>query len=280
MADEHAKSEAHGKASHSGGGGGHGGSHGGGVHEEHEGAPEWLISFADNVTLMMGFFVILLAVNMGPKGGGGEDNPKSGDSKQPPPTLLDTQIAIREAFNNPVNLNSMDPNDRVLIQRLLERRGKSVAKQDGPRGDEHAVQSLRKSNYFKLCGAVPFDDNATTLTAAARTTALDIANHLRGLRMIVDVRGHVSAAEAFHLPDQGMRLSFDRVLAVAKVLAEVGIDWRQIRLIACADNDRVKAITYDKAGHQPNERVEVVLTDEVMPDYVPTKTPAASQPTE
>ena len=39
---------------------------GGGHDEEHEGAPEWLISFADMVMLIMGFFVILFALNMSP----------------------------------------------------------------------------------------------------------------------------------------------------------------------------------------------------------------------
>src|SRR5690242_2968991 len=70
MSEEAAHGEEK-KSSGSGGhgGGGHGGGHGGGGgHEEgHEGAPEWLISFADNVALLMGFFVILLAMNMGPK---------------------------------------------------------------------------------------------------------------------------------------------------------------------------------------------------------------------
>src|SRR5215468_5365718 len=107
MADEEHHDE---KEQHKSHGGGHG--HGGGHEEGHEGAPEWLISFADNVTLMMGFFVILLAVNMGPKGNGPSDASKQGDSSEPPPQLLDAQIAIREAFNNPVNLNSMDPGEQ------------------------------------------------------------------------------------------------------------------------------------------------------------------------
>ena len=50
MSDEHDK--------HSGG---HVGGHGGGGHDEEEeaGAPEWLISFADMVMLLMGFFVMI-----------------------------------------------------------------------------------------------------------------------------------------------------------------------------------------------------------------------------
>ncbi len=255
--------------------GGHG--HGGGHEEGHEGAPEWLISFADNVTLMMGFFVILLAVNMGPKGAGAGDLPqRDGDSERPPPALLDAQIAIREAFNNPVNLNSMDPKERALVQRLMERRGKANAKQDGPRGDEHNLQSIRPSNYYKTCGAVPFDDNSTELTPAARATVADIAAHMRGLRIIIEVRGHASAREVFQLPDHGMRLSFDRAHAVGTELTHHGIEWRQIRVIALADNDRRTPIIYGKNGHQPNERVEVVLSDEVMPDYAPTSAPAKS----
>src|SRR5262245_35934857 len=72
---EHSEHTEHGKSGgghHGGGGGGHH-HHGGGGHGdgEHEGAPEWLISFADNVMLMMGLFVIMLAMNMAKETMGG-----------------------------------------------------------------------------------------------------------------------------------------------------------------------------------------------------------------
>ena len=64
-------SEAHGKSQPSFHGGGH-------EEEEEGGAPEWLISFADMDMLLMGFFVILFALNVQPKsgnaGGGGEES--------------------------------------------------------------------------------------------------------------------------------------------------------------------------------------------------------------
>ena len=99
MADKpHDKSAEHGEGgAHKGGGHGGGHGHGGGGHEEHhEGAPEWLISFADNVALMMGFFVILLAMNMAKQtvGGIGGEAQMGGNPNQAN-TMIDFAIAVR-----------------------------------------------------------------------------------------------------------------------------------------------------------------------------------------
>src|SRR2546422_8382074 len=104
MADEK-HNESGGEESHSAS---HSGPpHAGAAHEEHEGAPEWLISFADNTALMMGFFVILLAMNMKAPvahSGIGSQDKNSG----PSPNELDFVIALRDAFN-PIDLASDNP---------------------------------------------------------------------------------------------------------------------------------------------------------------------------
>lgn len=248
--------------------GGHGrrGHHGGSGHEEHEGAPEWLISFADNVTLMMGFFVIMLALNLGPKGGGDQ---KDGDGKggSPPPiAFLDAAAAIREAFNNPVDLNSQDPNEQVLVRHVLWRRGVGMTDQIGPEGSEHDVQSLRPSKYYSLCGLISFEHNSAKLTDEAVNSLEAAALHVQGSRFIIDVRGHVSAQEAFGESDHNNQLSFDRALTVAKALARRGVDWRQLRIVSCADGDRAEPVAYDEPGHQKNRRVEIIVTDHIMSD--------------
>lgn len=258
---DHKDSGSHGH----GGGGGHG--HGGGGHAEgeHEGAPEWLISFADNVTLMMGFFVILLACNMGPKGT--VDSEARADGPQGPPVnFLDAAISIREAFNNPVNPNSMDPTERTLVNRLLERRGKGFAVTDGPIGDEHNVQSLKLQDHEGLCALIHFKTGDAALDDDTKTIVRAAANHMRGVRLRVEVRGHVSAAEAYKQPDRGMNLAFQRALAVATELNAHDVEWKRMRVTSCADNERLNVETYNPSGHEDNARVEVVLTNELLGD--------------
>jgi len=277
--------EKHDKDEHSGGGHG-GGGHGpgGGGHEEaHEGAPEWLISFADNVALMMGFFVILVAMNMAKEtagGIGGNEKNKGGDPdaiNAPQDTsteelMLDFAIGLREAFNNPVDLSSKDPKDEQLRQRLLQRAGKSETKVPGVKGYEQDVQGPRPSEYRAVTGTVPFAENSAGVSNAGLSVLNEVSQKIRGRTLMVEVRGHTSAAEAFNKPDAAMKLSWDRAQAVAKGLAERGVDWWQLRLVVCGDHDRLQQFPNSKADDRANSRVEVVITDEVVPDKVPMQT--------
>jgi outer membrane protein OmpA-like peptidoglycan-associated protein len=233
-----------------------------------------LISFADNTALMMGFFVILLGLNMGPKGSSAaapapdtsaRAAAESGQSAQ----QLDWALAVRAAFNNPVDINSNDPRDKVLVMRLRERIRHLANRQSedqGLKGQENKTQSVRDTDYHNLYGYLPFDNNAATITPAAKQTLDEVVQKLRGMKLIIELRGHASAAEAYDRSDRAMRLSFDRALAVAGALSGAGLDWRQFRLIPCGDNDRIRPLAYDRQGHAKNECVEIIVTDEVLAD--------------
>ena len=249
----------------------HGPPHGGGHEEGHEGAPEWLISFADNVALMMGFFVILLAMNMAKQtvGGGGEKGAHGEVPKQE--QMLDFAIAVREAFNNPVDINSNAPEDAALVKRLLERAGKSETRDPGIKGYEQDVQAIRPSDYYAISGSINFAENSTELAGPGKRTIAEVARKVRGLRLVIEVRGHVSSVEANRGAELSMRLSSERALQVARALAEAGVDWWQMRLVICADHDRLQAYPQTRAADKANARVEIVITDQVVPDPVPTR---------
>ena len=267
MADE--AHDKHGEGEHGGGGhggGGHGGGgHGGGGHEEgHEGAPEWLISFADNVALIMGFFVILLAMNMAKKtagGIGGENKFPSEDST----SMIDFVIEIRKAFNRPIDPEGNDPKEAIFRRRLKERAMVGETVVPGPDGPKHDVQAPRPSDWFSVAGAVSFADGEATISDEAQATLQEIARKIRGSRLIIEVRGNVSAAEAMRDKERAMRLGYDRALAAAKVLAAGGVEWERMRVVSCGDNERMKPRAESRDEHRTNQRVEVVQTLETMP---------------
>jgi flagellar motor protein MotB len=274
--DKHADGAAGGK--HAKGGHAHK-SHGGGHEEGHEGAPEWLISFADNVALMMGFFVVLLCMNMAKEsvGGGGEKG-DSGITANKEETMLDFAIAVREAFNNPVDINSNDPADAALIERLKRKAGKSETRVPGVEGHEQDVQSIRPSEYYAVSGSVAFAENSADLAGTAASMAREIAAKVRGMNLAVEVRGHVSSVEAARGPEHAMTLSSQRAMAVARALAAAGVDWWQMRLVLCADHDRADAYPTSREADGENARVEIILTDDVVPEKVATRTEHGAVP--
>jgi flagellar motor protein MotB len=264
--DEH--KEEHGSEKHGGGShGSHGGGHGGGGHAEgeHEGAPEWLISFADMVMLIMGFFVILLAMNMGPKATEAAEGAPSDQASDPAEQMmLDLAIGIREAFNNPVDVNSTNPAEQTLVRRLREKEtGRSV--DEGPTKTGPQSESIRPTEYSAIGGRIPFDDNSPLISSIARQKIADIAAKVGQLRFIIEVRGHASPSESLRNEERGRKLAYERAMAVGQTLAAQGVPWRQIRLVACGDSDRVIARTYDRDQDRQNQRVEVILTKDVTP---------------
>ncbi len=272
MSDEHKEEHGGGEGGHGGGGhggGGHGGgAHGGGggSHEEHEGAPEWLISFADNVALMMGFFVILLAMNMDKPAAGGVGGEGKYPSNEPTEAMKDFAIEMRAAFNSPVDINSNNPAEQQLVQRLKDRKNEGgQTRQNGVDGKKNAVQATKPSDWVNVVAFAHFLDFDATMNDEGKTAMAQAALQLRGQRWIIEVRGHASALEAKDNKERAMRLAYDRAYAAAAELVENGVKWEQMRIVGCADNERETPRAENAEGHRTNQRVQVVTTQEPMP---------------
>ncbi len=222
-----------------------------------------MISFADNTALMMGLFVILLALNMGPKAtkaaeGAPADKPSPSSAE-----MLDFAIGIREAFNNPVDPNSTDPHEQPLVRRLKEKQtGRTL--DEGPTKKGPESESPRPTEYSAIGGKIPFDDGSAVLSSTARQRIADIAAKVAQLRYTVEVRGHTTPSESMRNETRSRQLSYERAMAVAQALAVQGVSWRQMRVVACGDSERMVARTYDRDQERQNQRVEVILTKDVV----------------
>jgi outer membrane protein OmpA-like peptidoglycan-associated protein len=258
--------------------GSHGAAHGasgpphGHSEEHHEGAPEWMISFADNTALIMGFFVIMLAMTLASavqsavqRGGGqaGEGGGTAAGSIVPTPEVLDIMNSIRIAFNNPVDPNNPAPGEEAMAARLRQLLAGN-AEDVGIAGDKRMVQALRDTDYHALSGFVLFEARSTELTPQAEADLKRFASLTKGLRLIIDIRAHVSAAEAYGQEDHGIRFSLERGLAVAKYLTKEGLDWRQLRVIPQGDTDPIQTRAYDATTHGQNACVEFRVSNELV----------------
>ncbi|MBL0869937.1 MAG: OmpA family protein [Phycisphaerales bacterium] len=291
---ENKEHDAHGDAAHGGGGhddhggGGHKGGHGGhgGGHEEHEeGVPEWVVSFADNALLQMGFFAILLAMNMGLKATGPVDpaDTKPGAASAGSDSWLDMAIEIRSAFNNPVSINSTDPNDELLVKRLKDRAKATPHLGQNGRGndDKPASNAIDPNAVISENVTINFEMNSAVITGKAREDIAAFASAVKGQRFVIEVMGHVSSFEAKtrvegqSAIDVGHRLAFERAMAVTKVLVEEGIEMKFIRVRSSADAESIRPGTApDEPKRRGNQRVELIKTDKPIPPDNLTLDPA------
>ena len=211
----------------------------------------------------MGFFLILLAMNMAKRtagGIGGEE--KMGGAA----TDMDFVVAIRQAFN-PIDMDSTNPAEAALRKRIREKASegeRSRQPEDPGKGKES--NAIRPTDLSTLGGTIDFDDDSTTLSSKGQKRVEEIARKLQGGRFIIEVRGHASPSETLRDVEKGVGLGFSRALAVARVLVAQGIHWEQLRISSSGDNERVVGRSYDDSDRL-NQRVNVVPTNEAAPDY-------------
>lgn len=229
-----------------------------GYDDEHEGAPEWLISFADMVMLIMGFFVILFALNVQPKGGeaGGGGEHAEGVATQPQeidPSLVE---AIRRAFHSPLNPN--DPRDADVIRALREN-GEGDASMTGIEGDERRVRSPRDIEYYSGGIDVPFGYREATLNSATREKLATFAKEHDGHRYVIEIRGHAAQPEAFNHPQQALDLGWSRAKEVYWALFDAGIAADRLRVMSAGVSEPRSARMSIHTRAEADQRVEVLL---------------------
>lgn len=263
--------EEHAEGGHKKGHGGHGG-HGGGGHAEHEeGVPEWVVSFADNALLQMGFFVIMFAMNVGEKAKGPTAEGDGKASLSAP--MADAIISIRDAFGNPVTLDSKGSNDEPLVKRLKEKKEQGEAQDNGVKGQKQNVQAMPDTGFANITATLQFEQGASTLSSYSREVIVDAVKKLKGQRWIIDVRGHCSSVEAASGREPAYRLGYERAVMVAAALAEQGVKWNQLRISSAADSARRTPLAFDSAAHRSNQRVELIVTNDAIPPDPYSKEP-------
>ena len=235
------------------------------------GAPEWMVTYGDMVTLLLCFFVLIVSFSeikkedqfqavveeikkaFGMRGGGG----KLPTDDDPALSLIERLEAIR-----------------MRQERIPN---KSNVKDPGQSGKEPRVTTIREGKRYAVGGKVIFEPGSSELTEQSKQQLIDLVTRLKlkDSTNKIELIGHASALELLQ-EDGGSgdlaRLSFDRASAVEKFLTsnEVQEAYRleevRFRLIGAADREPISPRGIDTDETRDNRRVEIVVTEHVVDD--------------
>jgi len=226
------------------------------------GAPEWVMTYGDLMSLLLTFFILLVAMSeikkedqfkavveevkkaFGMKGGGGKLPTKD----DPELSLMERleQIEMQQRTKTKIS-NSQDP---------------------GMEGREPQVTTIREGKKFQIGGRVIFEQDSVTLTDLAKRQLHQIADKIRGENNKVEVRGHAAAGEVGNDPDELWMLSVRRAKTVMDYLTdEAGIRRERIRLIGNADYEPLRRRVYNQLQQAPNRRVEVIVSEALVEQF-------------
>ncbi len=240
--------------------------------EEHgESAPMWIVSFADLVTLMLSFFVILAAGN--------------NKSTATDPEFAELVAALKAAFSDvePAVDKPTDPQAefKELVKKLMAldtSHAKGKGGNDdyaGIKGRHIRVTRVREGLELVMGGPVFFEAFSARPTEAGDKQLKEIVEILRGHRNIIEIRGHVGETPwpAGWTYEDVMKLAYDRADYVGRVLRRNGVDPRAIRLVSVGANEPVRVNSLDPETSSTSRRVEIIVRESMIDDY--SSTPVA-----
>jgi chemotaxis protein MotB len=231
--------------------------------EIEEGAPHWMVTYGDLMSLLLTFFILLASMS----------EIKENDKYQGVADWIHHHFG--DQFSSPFHLpGQLKPRSASLAavalagqsrrQELLYGQGRRPR----PRGEER-TSAVMMSGDRTTMGAVIVFDQGNTLPTAARNQLREAARLFQGKPQKIEVRSYnppsLSDApgrpvwdEAYQRAENTMRFLVD----------DMGIDSRRIRISLAGPNEPAEGRA-DFAASRQNARVEVFLLEEVVSDPAP-----------
>ncbi len=232
-----------------------------------EGAPEWMVTYGDMMTLLMCFFVMIVAMSEIKK----DDKFKK---------VVDS-IQRQFGYNSGIGIAPTDqPADvsPTVVEMATADENKDLTKglsnEDGQVGDRDLVERIYPGRRYVVGAAIRFAPGSAALQPSAYEPLLRIAAKIRGLRHRVELRGHTSAvplpADSEH--KDHMQLSLARAIAIREWMIGSAedrgrIDTRRIVVVGVDKYEPLRARAYEAEQWAKNDRVDVIMDETLVTDF-------------
>ncbi len=234
--------------------------------ETEEGAPAWMVTYGDMMTLLLCFFVIIVALS---------------EIKEDEKYRAVVE-SLREAFGYRGGVGTVPseiPPDVSPRKRELAQLAENIRMHLGESTDESqegrhtAVKRIREGMLFTIGGVSMFEKGRADLLPAAHDPLLSIAKTIRGLRLKVELRGHTCKAPSVDPRYRdNVDLSYARARAVYDFLVGTGadrgrIDKQRLSVSGRGSSEPLVTRAYKEVQMRQNDRVEIIVTEALVEEY-------------
>ncbi|MGA2616221.1 MAG: flagellar motor protein MotB [Thermoguttaceae bacterium] len=229
--------------------------------EKPDGAPEWMVSYADMITIMMAFFVLMFAIASGEAAKG-----KNGQRQEA--ALASLQYRFGPHWQ-PLAGWGLAPGNSPARGTALAGRGPGTP----PNGDEDGNVKVLKNErarirvpgrgeHVVIGGVVYFNETSAQLADQQKAWLRTIADEMAGKPQQVEIVGHTSArplppGSPYH---DRCDLAYARCRQAAGLLATLKIEPERLRITVLPASQPPPA---DEPATTPAEdaRIDIYLTD-------------------
>ncbi len=215
-----------------------------------EGAPEWMTTYGDMVTLLLTFFVMLVSM-----------------SSIQEAKFKKAMASLRKSFGILSHkMTTVSPAQNLIMKKPARMTGHINI--DGLKGKHVEVKTIKQGKKIVIGGSVLFEKESAELKPGAYEDLLEIAEQLRGFKNKIEIRGHASSEpfsdEAAKYRDK-WELSFYRAKAVADFMSRKGgIRAKRIRITGCGEFEKADTNLF-VLSRDRNRRVEIIVSDQRIP---------------
>ena len=208
------------------------------------GAPDWMVSYGDLMSLLLCFFVMLFSMST-------MDADKSGV----------VQIAMQDTFGTSRDMSVPYPDKKWEADTSSPRKNRSQTVNTIQSGNPTKASIPIHVHREKITtGVVVFEADSDTLTNEATQILQEVYNRVKGSPLMIELRGHTGLHEKGANRDS-MDLGYARSHKVWEYLVNQGVDSTRILITSMGSNRGSNFASSPQAGGS-NAYVEILLISE------------------